>query len=374
MSVTNLHVVSIVASPSSWASVRTDGAAPCAEKTMRSPCSRGAGSEWTVGNPSCAISRSTDSLWTTCPRIAPVCPFFTAMRTSLSATRTPAQKPYFSARTTSKDRSLARTSAPLEVDELDLLRHDLHEPVALAELEALAAAADDGVVRGEEHLVPLVALEPQDGALLVLAEERGAGDPVVLRELDAEDAAAGAREDRDLVGLEEDGSALLRRDGDEVALLREPDEGDLVSRRGLREAPAGARRRLVERLVREAEDEAAPRHREEERLLGEDTRVEGERRDDALLVVEAEELLHRLAVAGGWGHFVELHDVSRAVVREEDRRLLRRALEDGEESISLAQARLLRGLQFPHALQPALGRDDPERVLVLAERLGARFR
>ena len=35
MSVTNLHVVSIAARPSDAASARTDGATPCAEKTIR---------------------------------------------------------------------------------------------------------------------------------------------------------------------------------------------------------------------------------------------------------------------------------------------------------------------------------------------------
>src|ERR1039458_296477 len=38
MSVTNLHVVSIVARPSDAASARTDGATPCAEKTTRLSC------------------------------------------------------------------------------------------------------------------------------------------------------------------------------------------------------------------------------------------------------------------------------------------------------------------------------------------------
>src|SRR5512135_3125076 len=218
MSVTNLHVVSMVASPSCCASDRTDGATPCAEKTMRPPCPCASERAWTVGKPSRAISLSTLSLWTTWPRIAPACPFFAAMRTSLSATRTPAQNPYFSARTTSKGdlssagrgrrpRSVARApgalrSALRELHELDLRRDHLHDAVALPQLEALSTAPDDRVVAREEDLVALVALEAEDGALLVLAEDRRAGGAVVLRELDAEDSATRAGEDRHLVRRE----------------------------------------------------------------------------------------------------------------------------------------------------------------------------
>src|SRR5262249_19718368 len=154
--------------------------------------------------------------------------------------------------------------------------------------------------------------------------------------------------------------ALLGRERDEVLLLTDEDVGDLVAFRGPREAATGARRDLAKRVRVEPEHEPAPRHGEEDEVLrARDARIERERSDDALAVAEPEELLDRLAVPRGRRHVVQSEDVRRAVVREEDAELLRRALHHGEDLVALTHARSLRVLELADALEPPVGRHDP---------------
>ena len=88
--------------------------------------------------------------------------------------------------------------------------------------------------------------------------------------------------------------------------LRDADDLDAVRR--TREAPAGARAGLDERLEAEAQAVAVARHRDRVDLrdrafllrsdIPGDPRIEAHRRDDALAVAQLEQLLHRLAVSG----------------------------------------------------------------------------
>ena len=86
----------------------------------------------------------------------------------------------------------------------------------------------------------------------------------------------------------------------------------------------------------------------------EHARIEAQHAHDALAVVELEQRLHRVAVAGGRRDVDHAAHVAGAQVREERHRRLGRAGHHVEHAVALAQARGRQVLHLALALDPAL--------------------
>ena len=125
----------------------------------------------------------------------------------------------------------------------------------------------------------------------------------------------GPAEEVDLVDLAEHRARLARGGDDDLVAGDAGDADDLRAFGDAREPPAGARARLDERLEREAQAVAVARHRQaawtrRRRPPGSSTvidarprpRIQAQRGDDLLAVLELEQALDRLAVAGRRRH------------------------------------------------------------------------
>src|SRR3569623_1175907 len=252
-----------------------------------------------------------------------------------------------------------------------LERHGLRrrdQRALLHDLVSLASARRDllRIRLLREVLAALLGLELEHVALAA-GDERD--DHVGSGDLDHGDAAAGAFELRDLVGLAVEDVTVARRGDDDIAVVARHDAEHFVAILRLRVAPARLRRDLGVLRHREAEAEALLRHGEQ-RLGHERARLERHRRDDLLAIGELEVLLRRIAVTGRRGDVVDLDDVRRAAVREEDDLLAGRAGQHVGDDVALARARRRRILELADALQPAVAGDDDVRVLFDDERIG----
>ncbi len=154
---------------------------------------------------------------------------------------------------------------------------------------------------------------------------------------------------------------------------------DLRALGDARESPAGARARLDERLEREAQAVPVARHRDgvdRRRDFGilrrhhAAARIEAERRHDFLAVLEFEETLNRLAVAGGRRHVGNPRRVRRAEVAEEHDARPRAAGQHGQHRVAFAHARGRDVLHFLLPLHPAVARDDDDVVFLDDEVVG----
>src|SRR3569623_1954568 len=251
-----------------------------------------------------------------------------------------------------------------------LERHGLRrrdQRALLHDLVSLASARRDllRIRLLREVLAALLGLELEHVALAA-GDERD--DHVGSGDLDHGDAAAGAFELRDLVGLAVEDVTVARRGDDDIAVVARHDAEHFVAILRLRVAPARLRRDLGVLRHREAEAEALLRHGEQ-RLGHERARLERHRRDDLLAIGELEVLLRRIAVTGRRGDVVDLDDVRRAAVREEDDLLAGRAGQHVGDDVALARARRRRILELADALQPAVAGDDDVRVLLADERI-----
>src|SRR5690606_24974527 len=142
----------------------------------------------------------------------------------------------------------------------------------------------------------------------------------------------------------------------------------------LGEAAARARARLHEPRKAEREGVAVRRGRDGVLLgpgvgaLGDvagHARIERERRDDALAILQLEQLLDGLAVARRGGDVDDSSRVRRAEVREEDDALAGRANLAGEHRVALAEPRRGRILDLLLALHPAI--DGEQDVVVFRD-------
>src|SRR5690242_13684152 len=156
--------------------------------------------------------------------------------------------------------SLAALGVREGLDRHRLRDHD--EAGLLDDLVALAAAAGDllGIRLLRQVLATLLGLEVQDVALATGDE---ADDRVVVGDLDHRDAAAGAFELRDLVGLAVEHVTIARRDDDDIAVVARHHAEDLIAVLRLRVAAARLRRDLGVLRGREPQPKALTRHREQ---------------------------------------------------------------------------------------------------------------
>ena len=104
-----------------------------------------------------------------------------------------------------------------------------------------------------------------------------------------------------------------------------------------------------------------------------DARIEAERRDDPLAVLQLEEALDRLAVAGGRRDVDDPRRVGDAEVAEEHHRRARAAGQHRHHHVPLAHARRRDVLHFLLPLHPAVARDDDDVVFLDDEVLGGVF-
>src|SRR3569832_1006608 len=186
-----------------------------------------------------------------------------------------------------------------------------------------------------EVLAALLGLELE---LVALAAGDERDDLVVIGDLEHGDAAAGAFELRELVRLAVEDVTVARRGDDDIAVVARHDAEHLVAILRLRVAPARLRRDLGVLRHRKAEAEAQLRQGGRRRGRG---RARGgrRRRDDLLAIGELEVLLRRIAVTGRRGDVVDLDDVRRAAVREEDALLAGRAGQHVGDDVALARSR-----------------------------------
>ena len=137
-------------------------------------------------------------------------------------------------------------------------------------------------------------------------------------------------------------------------------------------ASASARARLQERRDTDAESVAVTGCGHRIRLwplalalcrVANHSRVERVAGDDLLAVLQLEQLLDWLTVAGGGRHVDHAAAVDRAEIREERQALAGRTRDAGQHRVALAQARGDRILDFFLTLDPAVGRQQHHVVL-----------
>ena len=104
-----------------------------------------------------------------------------------------------------------------------------------------------------------------------------------------------------------------------------------------------------------------------------DPRIEAERRDDALAVLQLEEPLNRLAVTGRRRDVGDARRVGDAEVAEEHHRRPRAAGQHRQHRVPLAQPRRRDVLHFLLALHPAVARHDHDVVFLDDEVFGGVF-
>ncbi len=131
-------------------------------------------------------------------------------------------------------------------------------------------------------------------------------------DLDQDHAAARARQEVDLVHPRQHRARLARRGNQDLVARHARDADELRAVRRPRVAPSGTGARLDERLEAEPQAVAVARHGHGvhrrhvpfllRRDVADDAFVEAEGGDDALAVLQLEEALDRLAVAGGGGN------------------------------------------------------------------------
>ena len=166
-----------------------------------------------------------------------------------------------------------------------------------------------------------------------------------------------------------------------ISLPRDPRHADDLGAVGRsRVAPAGPRAWLDERLEAEAHRVAVARDRNgvDRRLVAfllrgdraDHARVQAERRDDLLAVLQLEEALDRLAVACRRRDVDEPRGIGNAEIAEEHRRRARAAGQHGQHRVALAHARRGHVLDLLLPLDPAVARHDDDVVLFDDEVLG----
>lgn len=176
---------------------------------------------------------------------------------------------------------------------------------------------------------------------------------IVVGHLDDDDAAAGALQLGDLLGLAHQHVAIGGGGDHLIAVVARRHAEHLVALLRLGVAAAGTGGDLLVRRGGEAQAVASLGHRQQHgRHQG--ARIEGHRRDDLLAVAELEVLLRRVAVAGGGGDVVDLHHVGGAAVGEEDDLLLGGAGQHERDLVALAGAGGRRVLELADALDPAV--------------------
>ena len=102
-------------------------------------------------------------------------------------------------------------------------------------------------------------------------------------------------------------------------------------------------------------------------------RVEAQRGDDLLAVLQLEQALNRLAVAGRRGHVDDAARVGDAEVGEEDAGRARAAGEGREHGVAFPQPRRRQVLHVLLPLHPAVARDDHDVVFLDDEVVGGVF-
>src|SRR5207237_4016488 len=261
-----------------------------------------------------------------------------------------------------------------------VVRNNSRELAALQQLASLAAPAGHLVLRGADRLLAAAArLHTQQVAIAARGDE--AEHAVVFAgQLDENHAFAWTGEVVHLIGAAEEPTRIRRGDDDHLLARHAGNSDDLDALARSREAAARTSARFDERL--EAEPEAVAVARDRDRVHGRrhtfllrrdvagHARIQAVGRDNPLAVAQLEQLLHRLAVAGGRGHVDDARRVRRAEVAEQHDGGARAPLHDGEHRVAFTQARRRQVAHFLLPLHPSIARDDDDIVFLDDEIVG----
>ena len=201
------------------------------------------------------------------------------------------------------------------------------------------------------------------------------------RQLDQDHALAGPGQEVDVACDAEHRPRLRRRGDDDLGAGRAGDPDHLGAGGRPCEPTAGPRARFEHRL--EAEPQAVAVARDGDGVYrwgvalapGRDVRggarVETQRRHDALAVLQLEEPLDRLPVAGRGGHVGDPRGVGDAEVGEKDHRGACASAEHRQQRIPLAQPGCADVTHLLLTLHPAVRRDEHDGLLGHDEVVGA---